>query len=102
MQVGQSSPDDVTVFSHGCCKIGCLVETGLLGLEVSCWRFLEAEFPLDARVTLSSPGLPGIIRLCSRPFCPKPEIQHDRRGRGMLTLTGEEATIRERKNGVVE
>ena len=52
LQVGQSSPDDVTVFSHGCCKIGCLVETGLLGLEVSCWRFLEAEFPLDARVSL--------------------------------------------------
>ncbi len=28
------------------------------GRRVSCWRFSEAEFPLDARVTLSSPGLP--------------------------------------------
>jgi hypothetical protein len=24
---------------------------------------------------------------CNKPFCPKPEIQHDRRGRGVLTLT---------------
>jgi hypothetical protein len=27
------------------------------------------------------------ISLCSRPFCPKLEIQHDRRGRGVPTLT---------------
>jgi hypothetical protein len=32
---------------------------------------------------------------CSRPFCPKLEMQQDQRGRGMLTLTGEEVTIRE-------
>jgi hypothetical protein len=25
--------------------------------------------------------------LCSRPFCPKLEIQHNRRGRGVPTLT---------------
>jgi hypothetical protein len=24
---------------------------------------------------------------CSRPFCPKLEIQHDRKGRGVPTLT---------------
>jgi hypothetical protein len=32
--------------------------------------------------------------MCSRLFCPKLEIQHDRKGRGMPTLTGEEVTIR--------
>ncbi len=52
---------------------------------------MEAEFPIDARVTLSSPGLTRdytrIVELCSRPFCPKLEIQHDRRGRGVPTLT---------------
>ncbi len=34
-------------------------------------------------------------RLCSRPFCSKPEIQHNHRGRGMPTLTGE--TFEEKK-----
>ena len=61
MRVGQSSCNDVTYFSHGCCDILCLVETALLGLEVSWWRFSEAEFPLDARVTLSSLGLLALI-----------------------------------------
>ncbi len=51
-RVGPSSCNDVTYFSHRCCDVGFLVETALLNLEVSCWRFLEAEFPLDARVTL--------------------------------------------------
>jgi hypothetical protein len=51
-RVGQSSHHDVIYFSHGGCDVGCLVETALLGLEVSRWRFSEAEFPLDARVTL--------------------------------------------------
>ncbi len=37
--------------------MGCLVETALLDLEVSWCRFSEAEFLLDARVTLSSLGL---------------------------------------------
>ncbi len=32
---------------------------------------------------------------CRRPFCPKPEVQHNRRGKGMPTLTWEEVTIRE-------
>jgi hypothetical protein len=36
----------------GCCNVGCLVKKPILGLEVSCWRFLEAEFLLEARVTL--------------------------------------------------
>jgi hypothetical protein len=35
--------------------------------------------------------------ICSRPFCPKLEIQHNRRDRGVLTLTGGEMTIREKK-----
>ncbi len=35
----------------------------------------------------------------SRPSGPKPEIQHDRRERGVLTLTWEEVTIREGKRG---
>ncbi len=34
---------------------------------------------------------------CHRPSGPKPGIQHDRRGRGMPTLTWEEVTIREGK-----
>jgi hypothetical protein len=55
--IGRSSRDDVTYFSNGCCNIGCLGETALLGLKVSWWRFSEAEFPLDIRVTLSSLGL---------------------------------------------
>ena len=33
--------------------------------------------------------------VCHRPSGPKPEIQHNRRGRGMLTLTWEELTISE-------
>ncbi len=38
---------------------------------------------------------------CSRPSGPKPEMQHDRRGRGVTTLTWEEVTIREGKDHVV-
>ncbi len=38
---------------------------------------------------------------CRRPSGPKPEIQHNRRGRGMSTLTWEEVTIREGKDHVV-
>jgi hypothetical protein len=52
-----SSCNDVTYFSNGCCNVGCLKETALLGLKVSWLRFSEAEFPLDARVSLSSLGL---------------------------------------------
>jgi hypothetical protein len=51
LRIGRSSFNDVTYFSHGFCNIGRLVETALLGLGVSWWSFLEAEFPLDARVT---------------------------------------------------
>ncbi len=58
-----------------------------------------AEFLLDARITLSRlPGdHTGIVQLCSRPSAPKPEIQHNRRGRGVPTLTREKVTIREGK-----
>ncbi len=49
--IGRSSCNDITNFSYRCCNVWCLVETALLGLEVFCWRFSEAEFPLDARVT---------------------------------------------------
>ncbi len=35
---------------------------------------------------------------CRRPSGPKPEIQHDQRGRGVPTLTWEEGTIREGKS----
>ncbi len=35
--------------------------------------------------------------ICNKLFCPKPEIQHDWRGRGVPTLTWEEVTIREGK-----
>jgi hypothetical protein len=38
---------------------------------------------------------------CRRPFCPKLEIQQDRRGRGMPTLTGEEVTIRREEKMVL-
>jgi hypothetical protein len=34
-----------------CYNVGCLVETAHLGLGVSWWSFLDAESPLDARVT---------------------------------------------------
>ncbi len=34
---------------------------------------------------------------CNKPFGPKPEIQHNQRGRGMPTLTWEEVFIREGK-----
>ncbi len=37
----------------------------------------------------------AIAYACSRPSGPKPEIQHNRRGRGVPTLTWEEVTIRE-------
>jgi hypothetical protein len=55
--LGWSSCNDVTYFSNGCCNVGCVVETALLGLEVSWLRFSEAEFPLNVRVGLSSLGL---------------------------------------------
>jgi hypothetical protein len=38
---------------------------------------------------------------CSKPFGPKPEIQHDRRGRGMLTLTWEKQLLEKVIKGVV-
>ncbi len=47
-------------------------------------------------------GVPSIMNMdvapvsaipYSRPFCPKLEIQHDRRRRGVQTLTREEVTI---------
>ncbi len=37
------------------------------------------------------------VSFCSRPSGPKPEIQHDWRGRGVPTLTWEEVTVREGK-----
>ncbi len=81
LHVERSSCDDVTCFSNGCCNVGNLVETELWLLSF-CWRFLETEFPLDTMVTL--------IRKTAgncRPSGPKPEIQHNQRGRGVPTLT---------------
>ncbi len=43
------------------------------------------------------PGTPPDEDICSRPSGPKPEIQQNRRGRGVPTLTWEEVTIREGK-----
>ncbi len=57
--MGQSSCNDFTCFWVLQC--GCLVETALFDLAFSWWKFLEEEFPLDPRVTLSSLGLLELI-----------------------------------------
>jgi hypothetical protein len=44
----------------------------------------------------------SVSSTCSKPLCPKPEIQHNRRGRGMPTLTGEEVTIRKEEKMVLQ
>ncbi len=104
--------NDVTCFSNRCCNVvGRLIETALWPLDF----FLEVLVGrVSPKKTQGSPpssterhywnqpgdhtgGLQGIIRLCYRPSGPKPEIQHDWRGRGMPTLTWEEVTIREGK-----
>ncbi len=80
--IEQSSCDDVTCFSNRCCNVRCLVETALWPLSF----LLEV---LGGRV---SPR----CWLCSRPFCPKLEIQHDKkRKRTVPTLTGKEWLQRE-------
>ncbi len=43
----------------------------------------ELFIPLDCEHTHSGNSAMG----CNKPFGPKPEIQHDRRGRGVPTLT---------------
>ncbi len=83
---------------------------------------VEAPWPSQAQMDVAIPPKPGEMSslatkksppaggvnddhlsnlsesyICHRPSGPKPEIQHDRRGRGMPTLTREEVTIREGK-----
>jgi hypothetical protein len=90
--------DDVTCFSNGCCNIvGCLVGTALWLLSFA-WKVLGGR--VSPKKTQGSPQVvpgdtTGTVRLCHRPSGPKPEIQHDRRGRGVPALTWEEVTIRE-------
>ncbi len=90
--------DDVTCFSNGCCDVVAqLVETALRPLSFA-WNVLVGRVSLK-KTQGSAQVVPGdttgIVRLCRRPSGPKPEIQYDRRGRGMPTLTWEEATITE-------
>ncbi len=54
-------------------------------------------FYLTSHVCLRLAIQPSTVRLCNKPFGPKPEIQHNWRGRGVPTLTWEEVTIREGK-----
>ena len=65
--------------------------------QKQCWheQCLSSNIPPDQ---LPHPAmlLEWLCR-CNKPFVPKPEIQHDQRGRGVLTLTWEEVTIREGK-----
>ncbi len=104
--------DDVTCFSNGCCNIvGHLVETAIQPLSFSL-KVLVGR--VSSKKTQGSPpsstgrhywnqpgdhtgGLQGIVRLSHMPSGPKPEIQHNRRGRGVPTLTWEKVTIREGK-----
>ncbi len=92
--------DDITCFSNGCCDIvGHLVETALWPLSFA-WKVLGGR--VSPKKMQGSPQVvPGdtteIIRLRHRPSGPKPEIQNNRRRRGMPTLTWEEVTIREGK-----
>ncbi len=92
--------DDVTCLPNGCCNVvGRLIETLLWPWSFT-WKVFGGKVSPDARVTLSRkiPGrFTGIVRLCHKPFGPKPGIQHDGRGRGVPTLTWEEVTIREGK-----
>ncbi len=74
---------------------GCLVETAL-------WPWSFSLEVLRGRVSPRCKGHPKyswitwIDWLCSRSFCPKLEIQHDKkRKRSMPTLTGEEWLSRE-------
>ncbi len=39
------------------------------------------------RVVARVVAMAVVVAVCSRPSGPKPEIQHDQRGRGMPTLT---------------
>ncbi len=101
--------DDVTCFFNGCCNVvGCLVETAIqplsFSLEILVGRVspkkMQGSPPSSTRrhYWISCPGgLQGIVELCRRPSGPKPEIQHNRRGRGVPTLTWEEVIIREGK-----
>jgi hypothetical protein len=87
-RIGQHSGNDVTSFSNRCCNIGSLLETALWPLSFLL-EVLGGRVSPRRRVTLSS--LPGdhteIVQLCSRPSEPKPEIEHNQRGRSMPALT---------------
>ncbi len=68
----------------------------------SCPRESMACHPVFLRLNPHPPHSPQANETlpalhCSRPFCPKLEIQHDRRGRGVPTLTGEEVTVQRKK-----
>ncbi len=52
---------------------------------------------LHLHVSFRTIGFYHSANTCSRPSGPKPEIQHNRRGRGMPALTWEGGTIREAK-----
>ncbi len=82
--------DDVTCFSNGCCDVvGHIVETAFWPLNFA-WKVLGGR--VSPKKMQGSPQVvggdtTGIVRLCRRPSGPKPEIQHNRRGRGMPSLT---------------
>ncbi len=100
LRVEQSSCNDITCFSNRSCDVvGSLVETALWLLSFS-WEVLGGR--VSPMKTQGSPWVvPGdhtrIVPLCHRPSGLKPEIQHNRRGRGMPILTWEEVTSREGK-----
>ncbi len=88
------------LFFNGCCNVvGHLVETAIRPLSFSLEVLVGRVSPKKTQGSPpSSTGrhyTTGIVRLSRRPSGPKPEIQHDRRGRGVPTLTWEEVNIRE-------
>ena len=82
--------DDVTCFSNGCCDVvGRLVETAIQPLSFSLEVLIGRVSPkkMQGSPQVVSGDTTGIVRLCRRPSGPKPEIQHDKRRGGVLTLT---------------
>ncbi len=71
-----------------------------MGTAISSLRCYHEFFLCGMRVTMASLAhvtMSSLLGNCHRPSGPKPEIQHDQRGRGVPTLTWEEVTIGEGK-----
>ncbi len=71
--------------------------TGTHHVVVCPWYLHKPKFVFKLPRACKPSTLKGCVGTCSRPSGPKPEIQHNQRGRGMPTLTWEEVTIREGK-----